>query len=119
MSYIVKNLDPLVRGDDWNIKFQVTSGGFPVDITGFSYKMTLKAKKEDPDPGAVQLSGSSLVPAEAQEGVLFMKAARAATDSITPGNYNYDLQQIDAQGYVKTLLIGKVRVVADITRTTS
>ena len=41
------------------------------------------------------------------------------TEALSPGTYNYDLQEVDSSSNITTLLIGKVKVVRDITRTTS
>jgi hypothetical protein len=43
---------------------------------------------------------------------------KASTDGLTSGTYNYDVQQVDDSANVQTLLIGKVKVVKDITRST-
>lgn len=118
MSYTAKDLDPLVRGDDWSLKLNITSSSNPVDITGYTYYWTLKDNVDDADPGALQVTANPTgVPATA--GEVTLTAAAATTTSITPQTYNYDVQQVNGSGAVQTLLIGKVKVVKDITRTTS
>jgi hypothetical protein len=117
MSYTAKDLDPLVRGDDWSLKLNITSSNSPVDITGYTYTWTLKDNVDDPDPGALQVtlvaSGSS-----AAIGEVILSATAAVTTNITPQTYTYDVQQVNTTGVVQTLLLGKVKVVKDITRTT-
>ena len=39
------------------------------------------------------------------------------TNALNPKTYNYDVQEVTSTGTVSTLLIGKIRVKADITRT--
>lgn len=122
MSFTARDLDPLVRGDDWTIKLVLKSGNSPLDITGYTYKMTLKANIDDADPGALQLSATPSVagsPTEASQGILYITATDTQTDSLEAKTYNYDVQQKDNTGKIQTLLIGKVKVVKDVTRSTS
>jgi len=89
----------------------------PIDINGYTYWMTLKTNANDPDPGIAQVnqvaSGT-----DATNGIVTLAFEASVTDNITPGTYNYDLQEVDDLGNVYTLLIGKVKVVKDITRST-
>ena len=118
MSYTAKDLDPFVRGDDWSLKLNITSSSTPVDINGYTYYWTLKDGVDDVDPGALQVT-STPTGASASAGEVILTASAAVTTNITPQTYNYDVQQINDTGAVQTLLIGKVKVVKDITRTTS
>lgn len=122
MSFTARDLDPLVRGDDWTIKLVLKSGSNALDITGYSYKMTLKSDIDDADPGALQLSATPSVaesPTEASQGILYITATDTQTDSLEAKTYNYDVQQKDSSGKIQTLLIGKVKVVKDVTRSTT
>ena len=120
MSYTQRDLSPLVRGDDWMLKLVLTSENAVLNITGYSYTFTLKDNIDDADPGAVQVSATPSVstsPTEASQGILYINVPKNLTDSLTAQTYNYDVQQKDTSGDVKTLLIGKVKVVKDVTRT--
>lgn len=122
MSYTQRDLSALVRGDDWTLKLVLTSDGSVLDITGYSFWFTLKENIDDADPGAVQVTATpdtSGSPTEASQGILYITVPKASTDSLSPKTYNYDVQQVDGSGNVQTLLIGKVKVVKDITRSTS
>jgi len=122
MSYTQRDLSPLVRGDDWTLKLVLTSNSSVLDITGYTFWFTLKENIDDADPGALQVTATpdiSTSPTEASQGIIFIKASKTLTNSLTPKTYNYDVQQIDGDGNVQTLLIGKVKVVKDITRSTS
>jgi|DEB0MinimDraft_6_1074348.scaffolds.fasta_scaffold01024_5 hypothetical protein len=119
MSYQARDLSPLVRGDDWTIKLTLSDSGSPLNITGYTYWFTLKDNIDDADPGALQVSitpSASGSPSEASQGIVYITAAKALTDTVTPATYNYDVQQVDGTGKVQTLLIGKVKVVKDVTR---
>lgn len=122
MSFTQRDLSPLVRGDDWTLKLVLTAEGTVLDITGYSFWFTLKESIDDADPGAVQVTASpdiSTSPTQASQGVLYITVPKASTDSLAPKTYNYDVQQVDGSGNVQTLLIGKVKVVRDITRSVS
>jgi hypothetical protein len=118
MSYTSKDLSPLVRGDDWTIKLVITSNGAPVNITGYSFWFTLKVDIDSADPGNLQVTASS-TGSNATSGILYINVNRTLTANLVPQTYNYDVQQIDTGNKVQTLLIGKVKVVKDITRSTS
>lgn len=122
MSFTSRDLDPLVRGDDWTIKLVLKSGGSALDITDYTYKMTLKGNIDDADPGDLQLTATASVadsPTEASQGILYIVATDTQTDSLEAKTYNYDVQQKDSSGKIQTLLIGKVKVVKDVTRSTT
>jgi hypothetical protein len=118
MSYTAKDLNPLVRGDDWTIKLVVSSDGSIVDVNGYTYTFTLKGNIDDPDPGDLQVS-SNPTGLDATSGIVYINAPKASTGILDAKTYNYDIQQIDDTGSIQTLLLGKVKVVKDVTRSTS
>ena len=118
MSYTARDLDPLVRGDDWSLRLNITSGNSAVDISGYTYYWTLKDNVDDADPGALQVTATPSGSAAAA-GEVTLTASAAVTTNITPQTYNYDVQQVNGSGVVQTLLLGKVKVVKGITRSTS
>jgi hypothetical protein len=122
MSYTQRDLSPLVRGDDWTLKLVLTSDGSALDISGYTYWFTLKENADDADPGALQVTATPDTtgnPSEASQGIIYIKASKTLTNSLEAKTYNYDVQQVDDSSSVQTLLIGKVKVVKDITRSTS
>lgn len=119
MPFTELNLESFPRGDDWTVKLVVRDAdNVVIDITGYTYWLTLKSDVAEADPGDAQVSVTP--PAQdAVQGTVYLTIPRAQTDLLTPGTYKYDVQQVDTTGRVTTLLIGKVRVVADITRSTA
>ena len=86
-------------------------------MAGYTFWFTLKENVDDVDPGALQVTATpdiSTSPTEASQGIIYIKASKTLTNSLTPKTYNYDVQQVDGSGNVQTLLIGKVKVVKDI-----
>jgi hypothetical protein len=118
-TFLSMELPAFPRGDDWINTFYIKDDlGQPVDITGYTYWMTLKSDPNDPDPGAGQQVIFPTAP-DSQEGILTIAFSPEITNELGPGTYNFDIQQMDTAGLVKTLVIGRVRVVVDITRTTT
>lgn len=115
MSYTSKDLSPLVRGDDWTLKLNITENGTVVNITGYEYWFTLKSNIDTADPGQVQVS-TIATGANATNGIVYINVPNASTYSVVPGTYNYDVQQIDTSNKITTILLGKVKVVKDVTR---
>lgn len=118
MSYISRDLNPLVRGDDWSIKLIISSGGVPLDITGSTFWFTLKSAVDSPDPGDLQVTAIPTNSTDAESGIIYITASKSLTDALEAKTYSYDIQQVNSQGLVNTILIGKVKVVKDITRST-
>lgn len=118
MSYIAKDLSPLVRGDDWKIRLVITENNQPINITGYEYWFTLKQNIDSPDPGQIQVislpSGQ-----DATNGILNILVPNTNTSTLAAGTYFYDVQQIDVSDQIRTILLGKVRVVKDVTRTST
>lgn len=116
MTYTAKDLSPLVRGDDWSIKLTITENNSPVNITGYTYWFTLKSNIDSSDPGELQVSIVASG-ANATNGIVYITVPHASTN-ITAQTYNYDVQQEDTSSpkTIKTILIGKVKVVKDVTR---
>lgn len=118
MSYIKKDLPELARGDTWTLKYTITdSNKQPVDISGLTYWMTIKPDPDSADPGVAQISTVAGSP-DAAQGIITIIFPSNVTDVIDPANYYYDLQQVNSSvspPKVDTLIIGRVKVVKDIT----
>lgn len=119
MSFKSLNLQSFARGDDWAVQYTMLDAdtGLPIDITGNVYWLTLKENKTDADPGVAQVSVQASGQ-DASNGIITVAVEAAVTSNLTPGTYYYDLQEVDQIGNVYTLLIGRVKVVTDITIST-
>ena len=121
MSFRTKDLTSFARGDTWTLKFTITdTNSQPIDITGLTFWLTLKQNADDPDPGDAQVSTVAGSP-DSNQGIVYVTFPASVTNGLAVGTYNYDLQQVDSSvspAQINTLLIGKVKVAKDITRTT-
>ena len=119
MSFIQQDLDPQARGDTWNFQFLMQDiNGAAIDITGNQYWFTLKSDLALTDAQAEAQVGPITPPsAQATQGILNVVVSGLLTSPLTAATYNYDLQEVESTGSVHTLLIGKIRVKADVTIT--
>lgn len=119
MSYIQQDLVSQARGDTWVLRFLIQdSSGNAIDITGNQYWITLKTDVSLPDPGDAQVGPIVAAAPDSTNGILEITVPGGTTNTLTAGTaYNYDLQEVTSSGVVSTLLIGKIRVKADVTRT--
>ena len=118
MSYIEQDLAPQARGDTWILRFVIQdSSGTAIDITGNQYWITLKNNVNEADPGVLQVGPVVAVAPDSAQGIIEITVPSLNTDSLNPNkSYYYDLQEVTSSNIVSTLLIGKIRVKADVTR---
>ncbi len=88
--------------------------GVAVDISGFSFKLTVNSKKDPTDQVDEQFTITGVIGVAADGEVSF---APLITDTdITPTTYFYDIEQTDGSGAIKTLIKSKAKIVQDITK---
>ncbi len=90
------------------------SDGVAVDITGFSFKLTVNLDKAPPDQVQEQFSIVGVI-TDATGGKVGFAPTTTDTD-ITPTTYFYDIEQTDGSGAIKTLIVAKALIVQDITK---
>ncbi len=103
------------RGDSDAKGFIVQSSiGIAIDITGFTFKLTVNSEK---DPTGTANQKFTIVGAltDALAGKVAFSPTITDTD-IAPETYFYDIEQTDGSGKISTLLIGKCVIVQDITK---
>lgn len=89
----------------------------PLDITGFSFKLTVNTE-QDPDPGVpigtelVSINGSII---DALNGVVEFPWTPTEADQV-PEDYFYDMEQIDASGRLLTIAKNQYIFQQDITK---
>lgn len=103
------------RGDTIPDEFTVTdSSGAAVNITGFTFRMTLDELSNPPDATTklVEIVG---VITDAANGVVEFAWSALNADQ-APGGYYYDIEMTDALSRVQTLTIGRYTFVQDISK---
>ncbi len=103
------------RGDTFPIVFLVTSNGVPVDITNWTFTLTIDPSDAPADAGSnvLQLTGT-ITDAAGGEVTFTMTALEA---DIVPGAYNYDVEGIDGAGVIRTFGVAGFVIDQDITKT--
>jgi hypothetical protein len=117
VAYTAHDLQDLVRGDDWPVQLVLTdNAGAAIDITGNTYWFTIKASPDDVSP----LAQASIVAtgADALLGKVTVAIPSSSTSTIVPGKLYYDIQEKDSTNKIYTLLLGRVKVIKDITLAT-
>lgn len=104
------------RGDTYPDVFSITleSTGEPLDITGYSFLLTVDPAKAPADDtnNLFQIVG---VIEDAVNGQVSFAPSEVQSNQ-TPGTYYYDGQLTDADGNVRTFVTGKYKIVQDITK---
>ena len=103
------------RGDSSAKGFTVQdSNEVAIDITGFTFKLTINSEKDPTDTTNQQFTITGAI-TDATAGKVAFSPTTTDTD-ITPDTYFYDIEQTDDGGAVSTLIIGKCLIVQDITK---
>lgn len=109
----------MVREDDYEFDATAILNGNPVNLTGCDLKMTAKWNPYDSDVQAVfQIGiGSGITITSATLGTFHVKIAHALTESLPIHTVYlpYDIQLVDPAGNIRTLTLGTLKVVPDIT----
>lgn len=105
------------RGDTYADEITVKSKatGLPINITGYTFKLTVDPKK-DPltaDNNLFSITGTILNPIA---GTVEFAPSEPQSDQV-PGTYYYDIEMIDGAGRVRTIELDKYVFTQDITKT--
>jgi len=108
----------IIRGDDKLIELRFSKDNMPLDITGWKIYFTMKKSKADPDEKAI-LAKDITEHSDPQNGITQLFLTNVETAEFKRGDYFYDIQAKDNEGYIITVLKGKIIVDSDITRRTT
>ncbi len=90
------------------------SAGVAIDVTGFSFKLTVNSEKDPTNTTNQQFTIIGVL-VDAVAGQISFAPTTTDTD-IAPDTYFYDIEQTDGGGGVATLIIAKCVIVQDITK---
>jgi len=98
------------EGDDFPYLITLTdSAGDAVDLTGYTFFMTVKEKLSDSDGNAIFKKTVSSI-SDPELGKVTIDINRTDTQNKKPGVYPYDIKYKDAGGDVKTVLRGTFKI---------
>lgn len=103
------------RGDTYADEITVKSGvtGLPVNITGYTFTLTLDASKEptSPQSNLYQISGSIIDAAAGR-----VEFAPTALQADRVGVFYYDIQMTDGAGRIRTIALAPYVYQQDLTK---
>ncbi len=105
------------RGDSYPLELSLKnkSDGLPIDITGYTFVMTVDTKSSPPDDTTKVFSTPGVISGDPTLGKVTFTPSPANT-SIAPAGYYYDIQMTDAGGNIRTIAKFKFKVVQDISK---
>lgn len=105
------------RGDTYPMHFTIKSNNVTLDITGCGFKLTVDPRKDPPDPTLNLFTLVGVIDGPPANGLVKFDMSLTQADHI--GKFFYDLQMIDAAGFIRTIEKDKFNFVQDITKATS
>lgn len=104
------------RGDTYADEITVKSKatGLPINITGYTFTMTLDPEKS-PATAANNLYSLTGTIVDAPNGRVEFAPSALQADQ-TPGQYYYDVQMVDGAGRKRTILLDKYKYEQDISK---
>ena len=98
---------------------EAVTPGTPLDVTGFSFKLTVNTE-QDPEPVGPPIIGTELVSIigsliDAPNGVVEFPWSSAEADQV-PEDYFYDIEQTDTAGKILTIAKEQYIFQQDITK---
>lgn len=107
----------MFRGDDHALRLQIADeAGQPVDITGWSFRSSMKLSTEEPDSAAVvSVTVPPVSGPDATQGIAYISLPSAQTKNLkAPAVYVFDVQR-EYNGKVSTVFAGRVKIKPDVT----
>lgn len=102
------------RGDTVLWTFQVKSSGVAVNITGFSFRLTVDPN-EDPTDALANLFVLTGTITDAPNGIVQFGMSTLQANQ-TPSDYFFDLEMTDGSGKIRTIAKGKFMIHQDISK---
>lgn len=107
------------RGDDQVLALQFKQDGVAKDITGWTVFLTVKRLPDEDGTDALAVIKKEVSvhtdPTNGKTEVPILDTETAALEGV----YHYDIQYKDTSGIIKTVMLGTMNFVKDITRRTS
>ena len=105
----------LPQGQSWDTQVVWEADGAPVDLTGYTARMMLRATAEAASP-TVSLSTATSTMTALSNGTIGLSYSAISSAAITASTYLYDLEVQSPSGNVRRLMQGRAVVSREITR---
>lgn len=105
----------LMRGS--TVSFGMIWGGSnsPIDVTGFSANLQVRAAASDASPAFEFKVANSRVTIGSTDGLITFSMTAADSAALTLGNYVYALEVVDSTGKNILVMSGKLKVILGVT----
>lgn len=109
----------IVRGDDEAIELEFTDAenNTAIDLTDCAIMFTVRANKNDTDDDTALIKKDVYTHTDPTNGKTTINLLHTDT-AVASGTYSYDVQYVDTEGKVKTLVIGSIAILQDVTKRT-
>ncbi len=111
------------QGATWEYPFTWTSGGDPVDITGFSFKAQIRKKvatSSTEPPVIIELNTpDEIVLTDPTNGIYTITITDEITSTMPNGQYGWDMFVEFPNGKVRKLWVGAVEFIPNYTEPSS
>lgn len=109
-----------IRGDSRAITVTVLdANGAAINLTGGKLFFTLSGSSSPDDDSGALISKTMTSFTNPTQGIHTFSLASSDTNTILPGEYNYDVQFVDGAGNVTSKQQDTFEIIADITRRTT
>lgn len=108
----------ILQGETWRVPLVWKAGvpAVPVDLTGCSARMHVRTRVESPDVLLELTTGNGRIELGATGGEITLRLTAVETAAITRVRAVYDLEIVQADGSVRRLTEGSVKVRPEVTR---
>lgn len=102
------------RGDVWSlvVKLKDQTTGNPINITGRTYRMQVRASSESTSITATY----TCTVTDAANGTISCTCPSSTTTNVKPGDYVWDFEQMVSGSSPKTILSGTLVCKGDVTK---
>lgn len=106
------------RGDSYSISLTVKNKALraAIDITGYTFVLTVSSEENPSDDTGKKFSIAGVLDDDPTTGKVYFTPTATNTD-MDPAEYFYDVQMIDGDSNVRTIVKNKFVIVQDITKT--
>jgi len=105
-----------IRGDTFALYAHLSVDGTDIDITGYTFFLTIKAHEDDSDENAIIKADVATHPDPTHGKTVILVPAEEVDPLV--GDFYYDVQYKDTNGVIRTPIEGIVTFTRDVTRRT-
>lgn len=103
------------EGDDFPYKITLTnSSGIAIDLTGYTFYMTIKYELTDSDANAMIKKTITTIP-NPELGIVTITLDRSDTQNMAGGVYVYDIKYLTSGTLTKTIIRGNFNLIKGVT----